>query len=167
MKKQYVLIGVSLLICLFIYLFYRTERTLVNDLYIRLTSLDDYTKLKAYIVGRLPLPPLIIYSLPEGLWMFCITLTSKHYYIAWKKWRLDCVYIPLLFCFSLEMLQLIHLTNGRFDLMDIYLFTVFWFLGRSVLTQPDEKQNILGKFNTKMMVCVASYGIVYLAHVLK
>lgn len=167
MKKQYTLTGVSLLICLFIYVFYRTERTLVNELYIRLSSLDDYTKLKAYIVGRLPLHPVIIYSLPEGLWMFCITLTSKHYYIAWKKWRLDCVYIPLLFCFSLEMLQLIHLTNGRFDLTDIYLFTVFWFLGRSVLSQPTEKQNIIGKFNMKMMVCVACYGIVYLAHVLK
>ena len=153
--------------CLFIYMFYRTDSTVVNELCIRLISLEDYTNLKSLIVGRLPLHPVIIYSLPEGLWIFCITLTSKPYYIAWKKWRLDCVYIPLMFCFSLEILQLVHLTNGRFDLMDICLFMLFWLLGRHVLNQPDEKRNLINELNTKMMICVASYGIVYLAHVLK
>ena len=167
MKKQYLIIALSLLMCLFIYMFYRTERTVVNELCIRLISLEDYTNLKSLIVGGLPLHPIFIYSLPEGLWIFCITLTSKPYYIAWKKWRLDCVYIPLMFCFSLEILQLVHLTNGRFDLMDICLFMLFWLLGRHVLNQPDEKRNLINELNTKMMICVASYGIVYLAHVLK
>jgi hypothetical protein len=101
----------------------------VNELVIRLISVEAYTRLKAVIVHALPLNNVVIYSLPEGLWIFCITLTSKPYYIGLNTWRMDCIYIPLIFCFSLEILQLLHVTNGRFDFMDIGIFVLFWLLG--------------------------------------
>jgi hypothetical protein len=167
MKKEYLLIGLSLLISLFIYLFYRTERTLVNELVIRLMSLETYKNLKASIVHTIPLNDVADYSLPEGLWIFCITLTSKPFYIRLYRWRIDCVYIPLIFCLSLEMLQLLHVTNGRFDLMDIGIFVLFWLLGRCKLNEGIEKRHLWTQINGKTWVCLSSYGIVYLAHVFK
>jgi len=167
MKKQYVLIGLSLLISLFIYLFYRTERTVVNELVIRLISVETYMNLKTSILRILPLNDVAVYSLPEGLWMFCITLTSKPYYIRLNGWRIDCVCIPLIFCLTLEMLQLLHVTNGRFDLMDIGIFVLFWLLGRFKLNEGVEKRHLWTQMNGKTWVCLSSYGIVYLAHVLK
>jgi hypothetical protein len=166
-KKEYALVSVSLLISLFIYLFYRTDKTLINEFTIQLISIETYTGLKAYIVNALPLNHVVIYSLPEGLWIFCITLTSKPYYINLKRWRIDCVYFPLIFGVSLEVLQLIHVTNGRFDFIDIGVFVVLWLLGRYGLPHSLKKQHLFTTVNFKTGVCLASYGIVYLAHVFK
>lgn len=165
MRKKYILICVSLLAGLFIYVFYRTSRTLVNEMLVHVISLNTYTRLKAHIVSALPLNDIVIYSLPEALWIFCITLTSKPYYIKLYKWRFDCIFIPLIFCCGLEILQLFHITNGRFDFMDIGLSAIFWILGAYVLRDDTEKQNIFTRLDGNRLLCVASYAIVYLAHV--
>ncbi|MEO3405559.1 hypothetical protein AAFN85_16735 [Mucilaginibacter sp. CAU 1740] len=167
MRKIYILIALALLISLFIYLFYRTEKTLVTEVFIRLISINNYRKLKAGVLQMLPLSDIVVYSLPEALWVFCITLTSRTYYFEFYKRRIECLYIPLLFCVGLELLQLVHITNGRFDFMDIGLSAVFWILGRYILPGKAEKHNLITRPNLKMMVCLASYGIVYLAHVFK
>lgn len=167
MKKNYILISLALFISIFIYLFYRTEKTVVNELLIRLISLGSYTNLRATIAHALPLNNIVVYSLPEGLWIFCITLTSKPYYIYLNKRHLDCVYIPLIFCFSLEFMQLVNLTNGRFDWMDILVSMIFWLTGRYLVKGIDKKRHLLTNLNSKTLVCLISYGIVYLAHVHK
>jgi hypothetical protein len=167
MKRKYILIIISLLISLFIYLFYRTDRTLVNQLVIHLISIDTYAKLKASVAGALPLNDIIVYSLPEGLWVFCITLTSRHYYIEMFGRRMDCLYIPILFSVGLELFQLLHITNGRFDFMDISVSFIFWLSGAYLIGGRYQKQNILTQLNLKTTVCLASYCIVYLAHVFK
>jgi len=166
-SRKYILICASLLISLFIYLFYRTDRTVVNEIVIRTISFHTYNMLKAYIVKVLPLNGIIIYSLPEGLWVFCITLTSKPYYITRNNRRIDGMFIPLIFCFTLEILQLFHIANGRFDFMDIGVSVIFWLLGSYALSDKSEKQNIFTRPNSKTIVCLASYCIVYLAHVLR
>ncbi|MFD0748844.1 hypothetical protein ACFQZS_01740 [Mucilaginibacter calamicampi] len=167
MKRKYILILIALFISLFIYLFYRTDHTLVNRLLIYLISPGTYTRLKAIISHALSLNDVIVYSLPEGLWVFCITLTSRHYYIRLAGWQMDCLYIPLIFSVGLELFQLLHITNGRFDLMDIAVSLLFWILGAYRISGTYQQQNILKQFNFKTTVCLVSYGIVYLAHVFK
>lgn len=167
MRKKYLFICLALLISLFIYLFYRTDRTAVNEIVVKLIPLKTYAGLKAYIVTMLPLNNVAIYSLPEGLWVFCITLTSKPYYITLINRRINLVFMPLLICIVLEVFQLFHITNGRFDFMDIGVSVIFWILGNYVSKDGDEKQDIMTRPNLKMIVCLASYGIVYLAHVFK
>jgi len=166
-RKKYILICIPLLISLFIYLFYRTGRTAVNEIFIRMISATTYTSLKAHIVKALPLNNIVIYSLPEGLWIFCITLTSKPYYARLNNRRVDCVYIPLIFCITLEIFQLFHITNGRFDFMDIGVSVVFWLLASYVVSDEPEKQDIFTRPNSRMIAFLASYCIVYLAHVFK
>jgi hypothetical protein len=129
--------------------------------------LDTYRGLKATIMRVLPLNNVVIYSLPEGLWVFCITLTSKPYYIRLNNLRFDCVFIPLIFCVSLEILQFFHITRGRFDLMDIGISVIFWILGNCALRSRYEKKDIFTKPNSKTIIFLASYAIVYLAHVFK
>jgi len=152
---------------LFIYLFYRTEKTVVNEIVISIISFKTYALLKASVVKFLPINEVVVYSLPEGLWVFCITLTSKPYYIKLNNWRINCVFIPLIFSFSLEILQLFHFTNGRFDFMDIGISAIFWLIGNYVFSDQSDKQNILASLNSKKVVCLASYCIVYLSHVIK
>lgn len=167
MKQKYILIYLVLLFSLFIYLFYRTEKTVATNLFIRIVSPGTYAVLKARILTVLPLNNMIVYSLPEGLWVFCITLTSKPYYLSLKGRRINCVYMPLIFCFTLEFFQLFHITNGRFDFIDIAFCIVFWILGRFMFQDKAGRQNIFLSRDAQSAVCLASYCIVYLAHVFK
>ncbi|TDO20834.1 hypothetical protein CLV32_3468 [Pedobacter duraquae] len=167
MIKKYLVISVALLISLFIYVFYRTEKTLVNEFMIYLISSPMYTSIKADIIHLIPLSPILIYSLPEGLWIFCITLTSKCYYIDVYGRRYDCVYIPLVFCISLEIMQLVHITNGRFDWMDIGISMIFWLIARYTFNRNIEKSHLLTRIDLNTLACLTSYCIVYLAHVIK
>ena len=166
MKNRYYYITAALLVSLFLYVFYRTEKTLINDIVIRTISYPTYALLKAKVTTVLPLNNLVVYSLPEGLWVFCITITSKPYFIPLKNRHFHCVYIPLLFSTGLELLQLLHITKGRFDFMDIWVSFVFWFIANFAFTYTFTKQNIFSSMNPKAVACLASYSIVYLSHVL-
>ena len=161
------LIILSLLASLLIYLFYRTEKTVINALLINLFSIQDHATLRSAVTNLLPLNEAIIYSLPEGLWVFCITLTSKPFYIDLYNRRIHCTIIPLIFCIGLEVLQLLHVTNGRFDFMDIWISLSFWITANYFFNHSTEKQNIVSPINVRSMACFLSYGIVYLAHVLE
>lgn len=165
MKKKYFLVIVSLAISLFIYLFYRTEKTVVTDLFISLISFDRYVGFKESIVNNLILNEHIINSLPEGLWVFCITITSKNFFLKIGNREINLLFLPLIFSIGLEFFQLFKLTNGRFDFWDIGFSIAFWAIANYLMKQKNSKQNILRPFNTTSLICVLSYLIVYLAHV--
>lgn len=167
MKRNYYLIALSLLICLFIYLFYRTEKTVVNEIFIYIISLDNFIALRKSITSTLPMNELIIYSLPEGLWVFCITLTSKDFFLKIGNRKIYLLFFPLIFSIGLELFQLLHLTNGRFDFWDIAFSVLFWSIANYLITTKSTKQNIIKPFTTKSFICICSYLIVYLAHVWK
>ncbi len=167
MKKNYVLIILFLLFSLFIYLFYRTEKTVINELFVSIISFDKYVELRNSIANTLPLNEHIIYSLPEGLWVFCITLTSKFLFLKIGHSEIGCVFIPLIFSIVLEFFQLLNLTNGRFDFWDIGISISFWFLANYFILYKSVEQNILKPISIRSIVCFSSYAIVYLAHVWK
>lgn len=167
MKKYYSLIIVSLLPALFIYLFYRTERTVITELFIAVISYDSFLELRNSITTALPLQEHIIYSLPEGLWVFCITLTSKPLFLKISKHQVNLLYFPLVFSIGLECLQLLHITNGRFDLWDIGVSFLCWMIAYFAIPGMAGKQDILRPFNAGSSACIISYLVVYLAHVWK
>ena len=166
MKNSHFIIIASLLVSLFIYLFYRTEKTVINEIFIQLVTYSKYSTLKTAVRTSLPLNELVIYSLPEGLWIFCITLTSKHFYIQPGKPFIKCVFFPLIYSIGLEIFQLFHLVNGRFDFMDIWVSLAFWLLGLHIFNDTMAVENIFKNLNTKKLVCIGSYGLVYLSHVM-
>lgn len=165
MKKNYCLIMLSLLCSLFIYLFYRTEKTVINQVFGSLVSFDKYIDLRKVIVCTLPLNKHIIYSLPEGLWVLCITLTSKSLYVKMGSREISLLFIPLLFSTGLELLQLLHLTNGRFDFWDIGMSILFWAIANYLIKHTGTRQNMLHPFNARSFICLLSYLVVYSARV--
>ncbi len=167
MKKNYCFIVLSLLFSLFVYLFYRTEKTVINEIFISIISFEKFAELRKEITNILPLNEHIIYSLPEGLWVFCITLTSKHLFLKVGKREINLLFIPLVFSIGLELFQLLHLTNGRFDFWDIGFSILFWAVANYLINYKSIRQNILQPFTIKSFVCLFSYLIVYLAHVWK
>ena len=167
MRKHLVYILPSLLISLFIYLFYRTEKTVVNDLFINIISRENYILLKHFVLQKIPLNEYIIFSLPEGLWVFCITLTSKDIYLTYKGKEIDFAFLPLVFSIGLELLQLLNFTNGRFDPFDILISIFFWFIAYFIIDHKFSKQDIFKSFNNRSIAFLLSYAIVYLAHVFK
>jgi hypothetical protein len=165
-KKYIPLLTISLLISLFIYVFYRTEKTLVNQLFMAMISRESYVILKAGITSILPLNDYIVYSLPEGLWVFCITVTSSFFYleVRRRKWRM--VFVPVLVAITMEIFQLLHLANGQFDVMDILFSTGFWLLALFYTRNDTSKEPLFRSVDTKAVCCMLSYCIVYLAHVI-
>jgi hypothetical protein len=167
MKKHHFLIITSLLISLFIYLFYRTEKTVINEIFISIVSFNTFFKMREYVTKMLSLNEHIIYSLPEALWVFCITLSSKFLFIRIADRELNLLYAPLVFSIGLEVFQLLHLTNGRFDFWDIGLSILFWAIANYFIKDAGARQSILAPFNTRSLICLLTYLIVYLAHVWK
>lgn len=164
MKKYIPILSLSLLICLFIYVFYRTEKTLVNQTVIFLFSHKRYSLLKDNIQSLFPLSEWIVYSLPEGLWIFCITILSGPFYIKLRRNRINLVFIPLVVAVFMEIAQLLHILNGYFDWMDILLASGFWRVAYH-LTKNAGKEPVFRHYDTKRFCCMFCYCIVYLAHV--
>jgi len=165
LKKYIPFLIVSLFLCLFIYVFYRTDKTLVTRLFIAVFSREQYSFLETSIRSFLPLPDFIIYSVPEGLWVFCITVTSSFFYLEVQKKKWDLVYIPILAAVLMELFQLLHLANGRFDLMDINVSAGFWLLAIFCTRANAKKEPLFQTLNKKSICCLVSYSIVFLAHV--
>lgn len=167
MRKYLPLIAFSLFICLFIYLFFRTDKTVINQVFISLFSKEVYLQLKSIIHNTLPLHTSYIYSLPEGLWVFCITITSRFFYIrVWGK-KVNLSLAPIAVAIGMELCQLLHILNGRFDFMDIGFSILFWFVAYKFTDTAEQEENILTKASLSGVSCVGCYGIVYLAHVIQ
>ena len=165
MKNNYLPISFSLLLSLFIYLVYRTENTVINEICISIISFEKFIGLRSIISETMPLNEHIIYSLPEGLWVFCITLTSKFFFVRIGSRELKLIFVPLIFSIGLELFQLIHFTNGRFDLWDMAAAVMFWAIANYLIPFKQTRKNILGPVTTRSAICLFSYLIVYLAHV--
>ena len=164
MIRKYLLMALSLLGSLFIYLFYRTQKTAINEIAISLLSESEYQALRESIRSALPLNDPTIYSLPEGLWVFCITLTSQSFYFKFRQLQLACVYLPPVVALGFELFQLLGITKGRFDVVDIAVSLLFWMLAQ-FLFPKNREQDLLASFSFRNSLCVLSYCIVYLAHV--
>lgn len=165
MKRNYFVISISLLVSLFIYMFYRTEKTLINKIFIAIISQEQYTILRERISNSLLLNQHIIYSLPEGLWILCISLTSRSLFVKIGNCEFSLFIVPIVFSIGLEFLQLLHITNGRFDFWDIGVSIICWGIANFLIANKSPRQNMLHPFNTRSMICLLSYLIIYLAHV--
>lgn len=164
MKRRYS-VFISLSISLFIYLFYRSEKTLVNELIIVILSFDTYAEIKSSMINAIPMNEVIVFSLPGGLWVFCATALSQDFYMKIRNHKIQVAFVPILFAIGLEFCQLIHFTNGRFDIWDIAFYLMFWLLAYYSFQHHRPQQNILSPFTLRGFICLACFLSVYLAHV--
>jgi hypothetical protein len=165
MKRTDSLIVLSLSISLFVYLFYRPEKTVINELIILLLSFDTYAAIRTFITNIIPLNEPTIFSLPGGLWVFCTTVLSKDLYLKLSNHKIRIDVLPVLFSVGLEFLQLLRVTHGTFDIWDIAFYLMFWLLAYYSFESRSTQQNILSPFTRNSFICLACFLAVYLAHV--
>lgn len=168
MKKlslNHITLALSLLFSLFVYLFYRSEQTVVNELFQFVFSGDVYFQLKTSISESIILPQILIFSLPEGLWVLAVTIASKKIYFGNQKRLIHVAILPVFIAILLEFFQLTSITNGTFDWWDITSAICFWSIGYFLLPCPSNKQRLFLKMNVNSVICLVSYMVVYLSHV--
>lgn len=158
-------LSVLLFFSLFIYLFFRPENTVANALFIKLFSEENYLLLRESIQNAFAPGPFIIYSLPEGLWVCCITITSSFFYWEYRKKHIPLIYLPILFAIGLELLQLLGITNGTFDFNDLFSAFLFWLFPFLVFRKQGSLYCANKSLSIKHFSLYFSYAIVYLAHV--
>ena len=136
-------IFMPLLICFFIAVFYRVDETNINILldFIWPESFTTFkTRLGAYLP---PLPDLFVYSLPEGLWVFSLTLIGIRLQFCFMDFKIPFVWIPITDALILELFQWLNWTDGTFDFQDIFISIVFWILaliiGQHAIFKADKK----------------------------
>lgn len=165
MKRTYSIIATALFVSLFIYLFYRTENTVINELIVLLLSPKTYSELRNNIACALPLNEPVLFSLPGGLWVFCMTILSKDLYMKIRSHKIKLVLVPVLFAVGLEFFQLLHITQGTFDVWDVGFYMMFWLLAYFGYKSNGAQQDILSPFTLRGFFCLACFLAVYLAHV--
>ena len=164
MKKQHILLlTISLLFSLFVYFFYRTEKTLVTQIYIYIFSEENYFYIRNYVVERVFLPVFVVKCLPGGLWVFCATLLSKGLFIRFGHHQFPCMYFPLIISVGLEFCQLFKISKGVFDIRDIFCFIIFWLI--VFFWDTDSKKSALLEQKHQKIACVFCYMFIFLAHV--
>lgn len=163
MRSKNFIVIICFLICAFIYLFYRSSDTLINQIFIYIFSEEKYHSLKLFILNYLPLNPFIIYSLPEGLWIFATTLYAEKSFLKIKSFRFYLYLFPLIFCLLLEIFQLLNIIKGHFDFNDILVTILFWIF--SILFIYKKTSFNIFPLNFKSIVILILFSSVYLAHV--
>lgn len=164
MKKQIALILISLFFCLFIYLFYRTEKTIVNRIFISIISQENYTNIKAFINQNISLKAFVIYALPGGLWVFSLTICAKNLFVKIGKQKLFLLFFPFTFAIGHELFQLLDCSSRRFDFYDLLAYFLFFLLGIYCSQNISTPQNLFS-FKRNSLLFIFTFLIVYLAHV--
>lgn len=127
---------------------------------------EKYYYAKENILDKLPLPQFVIYSLPEGLWVYSVTVASTHLYIpVWHR-KLYLTSAPLLFSLILEWMQYTNRIKGNFDIWDIVCSVAFCLLAIILFRNHLPKYNIFKGITTRVAASITCFAFVYLAHVL-
>lgn len=131
MKKiiKDIALHVLLPICIgaFIYILFRKE-SLTVFLWLDKASLSGTVMiLRDAIAGyKDKMPALVLYSLPDGIWVYSATSLML---IIWKEnWKhimvLPWILIPLFLSIGAELLQLVHVVEGSFCLYDMAFYLI-------------------------------------------
>lgn len=124
--KYYLGVFIPLVISGFICLLFRTPNSFGNVFF------DEFFHINIH--QNLSVNYLILYNLPSALWVFSSTLLSLDYNVKVnKEYRLQLIYLPLYFIVGLELLQLLKITDGTFDVLDIIIPFLTWYVAYYLL----------------------------------
>ncbi len=162
MTRYKISIIIPLIICLFIYTFYRAEETNVN-LLLKHVFHSDFQSIRAHVSETIPLPSVVIYNLPEGLWIFSITLLGANLFLTITQRKIHIVYFPILFVLLLEILQLFKITDGTFDLLDIVISSAFWLLALAYCSTYESSLRELKNNRARFILFIIVFSLAYLS----
>jgi hypothetical protein len=162
MTKYKIGIIAPLIISLFIYTFYRAEETNVN-LLLKYVFHSDFQSIRIHVKDSIPLPSVVIYNLPEGLWVFSVTLLGANLFLRLKHRKIYLIYLPILFVLLLEILQLLKITDGTFDLLDIVIPSAFWLLAFAYCSTYVNSLRELKNTTVRFTLFIIVFSLAYLS----
>jgi hypothetical protein len=116
-----------LVVSLVIYMLFRSPDTIVNQVFSRLLGFRPP-------VLRLAHGQWLVYNLPGALWLY-----SFLWFSSLSRSKLLSL-LPLGMALGIELVQLLHITDGTFDLLDVvfYLCALLAFVALGDLRWPTE-----------------------------
>lgn len=163
MPKRLILTCSPLLVSLFIYLGFRTDKTIVNQLFIYLFSVDMFHQIQFYLQSWIPLSGSFIYSLPEALWLFSVVLVAKNFHFNVLGKKIPSALVPLIYALVLEIMQGVHLTKGRFDWMDIEFALIAFAVAMTFKNSPSRSVHLFHSGSRPIILFVGSFILVVLS----
>ena len=133
------------LIGAFIYILFRKESLTVFLWLDKVSLLETVMVLRdTLIVFKDKMPVLILYSLPDGIWVYSATYLML---IIWgENWKhataLSWILIPLFLSIGAELLQLIHVVHGSFCLYDMAFHIIGFILPITMFRRHYANQKI-------------------------
>ncbi|MBU4185806.1 MAG: hypothetical protein KKI12_10045 [Proteobacteria bacterium] len=135
MKKitKDIAVHVFLPVCVgaFIYILFRKESLTVFLWFDKVSLLDTVMSLRDVVIGfKDKMPIIILYSLPDGIWVYSATYLML---IIWKGnmkniTALFWISAPLFLSIETELLQSIHIVQGSFCLYDMAFYIIGFIL---------------------------------------
>lgn len=153
----------ALAFSLFVYLFHRPTATVAPLLCMHLLGPERFLAIRHAVRGVVSLDSFSTYSLPEGLWILCLTLASVGMTLSVKRCSVPLALAPPLYAVGLEFAQLGGLVRGRFDPVDLAVSLSFWASG--ILFQAPLGSVRPLRADRRSLVLAGCWSIVYLAHV--
>lgn len=153
-------IPLPLLFCAVICIFYRTANNHAHFAFDFLT-LGNLDSLKSAIQSVAPLNDLLIYSIPEGLWVFSLTLLGSRIFVKIANKKIHFTHLAIIFALGLEACQFLHLTNGTFDVLDIIASLFFWTLALLLLREHRAASKEKSFLDIRMYLFIIAFCSVY------
>jgi hypothetical protein len=124
---------------------------------------SDFQSIRAYISEAIPLHSVVIYNLPEGLWVFSITLLGANLFVRIKRRKIHLIYLPIVFVLILEVLQLLKITDGTFDLLDLGISIAFWLLAFVYCSTFGSSLKELKNTRARFILFIVVFSLAYLS----
>lgn len=157
MSRFLIALILPILFCGFVILCYRPENTYLNTL---LSELDTgwFSELRLWWQAHVPLADFLVYSLPGGLWVFVLSLLGWRLYLG----PFNLFWLGLFFGLGFELTQLLGITDGTFDVLDLIAVLIGFTLARycTIYWLPDEWRAEQGRWRYAafFFVFFAAYG---------
>ncbi len=164
-KKFQLSVVLPLVFCTFICLFYRGVQSHAHLVFSQLFT-ENYLLAKLFFQEQLPLSDFMIYSLPEGLWVFSLSLLGSKFYLDMGERPYNLCHLAIAFATGLECLQYFHVTDGTFDILDLGASLFFWLLALFII----EENRVLWKARPisdfRFAIFFLAFGAVYFSETL-
>lgn len=119
-----------------IYLFIRPVNFVIHLVATKLLLFEPVNSIREASLSFYPyLPNIIVYNLPDGLWVYSFTAAILY---VWKfqlnKWSIPFCLIPVILGVGSEFGQLFEMVPGTFDPLDAIFYTFGFILSVTILT---------------------------------
>lgn len=156
---------IFLFFCVFIYVFYRTEDTLINLILLQLLPNSELLLFKETIRSTVAFPAWVIYSLPGGLWVFAASILARKLRLRIFSKNICIEWAPMFFALWLEFWQYVGIVKGHFDVLDILIVLIFGLTAMSVKKPMQLSTQTLFPFHKRSTIFVFVFVCVFLGHV--